>query len=190
MGSSPTYNPRDLIGPFATQAAYEAKFGNAAGTPLFNRADQSAYPTGSIFKPITSLAALSAGLITPSDKFNDTGCFQTGARKDIDKSCNAGGKAYGPVNMVDALRVSSDTYFYNLGKKLFLQGGLSRCRSGRTTSASGAAAGSTCPGRRAARCRARRRSASCRRWSASAASASARPTAASPTSAPAGTRAT
>ncbi len=124
MGSSPTFNPRDLNGPFSTKAAYDAKFGNAAGKPLFNRADQSAYPTGSIFKPITSLAALSAGLITPDEKFDDTGCFQTGARKDIDKSCNAGGKAYGPVNMVDALRVSSDTYYYNLGKKLFLQGGL------------------------------------------------------------------
>jgi penicillin-binding protein 2 len=123
MGSSPTFNPRDLNGPFATNAAYQAKFGKAAGSPLFNRADQSAYPTGSIFKPITSLAALSEGLITPSEKFNDTGCFQTGARK-IDKSCNAGGKVYGPVNMVDALRVSSDTYYYNLGKKLFERGGL------------------------------------------------------------------
>jgi penicillin-binding protein 2 len=123
MGSSPSFNPRDLNGPFATNAAYQAKFGKAAGSPLFNRADQSAYPTGSIFKPITSLAALSAGLITPSEIFNDAGCFQTGARK-IDRSCNAGGKAYGPVNMVDALRVSSDAYYYNLGKKLFLRGGL------------------------------------------------------------------
>jgi penicillin-binding protein 2 len=123
MGSSPSYNPRDLNGPFATNAAYEAKFGKAAGSPLFNRADMSAYPTGSIFKPITSLAALSAGLITPGEKFNDEACFQTGARK-VDVSCNAGRKAYGPVDMVDALRVSSDTYYYNLGKKLFDRGGL------------------------------------------------------------------
>jgi penicillin-binding protein 2 len=123
MGSSPSFNPRDLNGPFATNAAYDAKFGKAAGSPLFNRADQSAYPTGSIFKPITSLAALSAGVITPTEKFNDTGCFQTGARK-IDRSCNAGGEAYGPVNMVDALRVSSDAYYYNLGKKLYQRGGL------------------------------------------------------------------
>jgi penicillin-binding protein 2 len=124
MGSSPSYNPRDLNGPFATQAAYDAKFGAAAGSPLFNRADQSAYPTGSIFKPITSLAALSAGVITPQEKFDDTGCFQTGARKNIDVACNAGHTAYGPVNMVDALRVSSDDYYYNLGKKLFDRGGL------------------------------------------------------------------
>jgi penicillin-binding protein 2 len=124
MGSSPSFNPRDLNGPFATNAAYEAKFGNAAGKPLFNRADQSAYPTGSIFKPITSLAALSAGLITPGDKFNDQGCLQIGARDDIDRACNAGQKEYGPVNMVDALRVSSDVYYYNLGLKLYDRGGL------------------------------------------------------------------
>jgi penicillin-binding protein 2 len=124
MGSSPSYNPRDLNGPFATKAAYDAKFGAAAGSPLFNRADQSAYPTGSIFKPITSLAALSAGVVDPNQKFDDTGCLQTGARKNIDVACNAGHVANGPVNMVDALRVSSDVYYYNLGKKLFDRGGL------------------------------------------------------------------
>jgi penicillin-binding protein 2 len=118
MGSSPSYNPRDLAGPFATDAAYKAKFGEQAGSPLVNRADESAYPTGSIFKVVTSLAGLDAGAITPSEKFNDEGCFQTGARE-VDKACNAGGTKYGPVNMVDALRVSSDTYYYSLGKKMW-----------------------------------------------------------------------
>jgi penicillin-binding protein 2 len=118
MGSSPSYNPKDLAGPFATTAAYEAKFGKQAGSPLLNRADGSAYPTGSIFKPITSLAALSAGAITPGTTFHDEGCFQTGARK-VDKACNAGGKAYGTVNMVEALKFSVDTYYYSLGKALW-----------------------------------------------------------------------
>jgi penicillin-binding protein 2 len=119
IGSSPSYNPRDLNKPFSSRAAYEAKFGQAAGSPLINRADQSAYPTGSIFKPITALAGLDSGVITPQQTFNDTGCFQTGARKNIDVSCNAGKKANGTINMVDALRVSSDTYFYNLGKRMY-----------------------------------------------------------------------
>jgi penicillin-binding protein 2 len=118
MGSSPSYNPKDLAGPFATKAAYDRKFGKEAGSPLFNRADESAYPTGSIFKIITSLAGLDAGAISPSTVFNDEGCFKTGARE-VDKACNAGGTAYGPVNMVDALRVSSDTYFYSLGKAMW-----------------------------------------------------------------------
>jgi penicillin-binding protein 2 len=120
MGSYPSYNPRDAApGRYSTDAAYAAKFLNAdTDHPLINRADESAYPTGSIFKPITSLAALDAGVTTPSRIFNDQGCYQTGARS-IDKACNAGGKSYGPVNLVDALRVSSDTYFYDLGKRMY-----------------------------------------------------------------------
>ena len=73
-----------LDGPFSTKAAYEAKFGNAAGSPLFNRATRRLSDRLD-FKPITALAALGAGVITPGTTiFNDTGCFQTGARADID----------------------------------------------------------------------------------------------------------
>jgi penicillin-binding protein 2 len=120
MGSYPSYNPRDAApGRYSTDAAYAAKFINAeTNHPLINRADESAYPTGSIFKPVTSLAALDSGVTTPSSIFNDQGCFKTGART-VDRACNAGGKAYGPVNLIDALRVSSDTYFYDLGKKMY-----------------------------------------------------------------------
>ena len=120
MGSNPSYNPRDAApGRYSTPEAYAAKFLNAeTDHPLINRADESAYPTGSIFKPITSLAALDSGVTTASRIFNDEGCYKTGARES-DKACNAGGKAYGPVNMVDALRVSSDTYYYDLGKRMY-----------------------------------------------------------------------
>ena len=55
------------------------KFGQAAGAPLFNRAIGGAYPTGSIFKPITALAALEPGLITPSTSSTTTGCIKIGA---------------------------------------------------------------------------------------------------------------
>jgi penicillin-binding protein 2 len=118
MGSTPSYNPKDLAGPFATEAAYKAKFGEQAGSPLVDRADESAYPTGSIFKPVTSLAALDSGVISTDEKFNDEGCFQTGARE-VDKACNAGHQRYGPVNMVEALKFSVDTYYYSVGKKMW-----------------------------------------------------------------------
>ncbi|MDX6727324.1 MAG: penicillin-binding protein 2 [Baekduia sp.] len=123
MGSSPSYDPRDAApGRFSTTAALNAHLGKAAGSPLFNRADASAYPTGSIFKPITSLAALDSGVITPSTVFNDQGCLKTGARA-VDKACNSGhGHANGPITMADALRLSSDVYYYNLGLKMFPMG--------------------------------------------------------------------
>ncbi|WP_027008370.1 penicillin-binding transpeptidase domain-containing protein [Conexibacter woesei] len=120
MGSNPSYNPRDAApGRYSTDRAYAQKFLDA-GTdhPLVNRADESAYPTGSIFKPITSLAGLSSGATTVGRIFDDTGCYRTGAREQ-DKACNAGRQSYGSINLIDALRVSSDTYFYDLGKRLY-----------------------------------------------------------------------
>ncbi len=124
MGSLPTFNPRRLNSPFATKAAYDALFGEAAGSPLYNRATGGLYPTGSVFKPITALAAMEAGVMSPNDTFNDTGCLQIGARAKIDVACNAGKVANGPVNLRTALEVSSDTYFYDLGKKLYNAKGL------------------------------------------------------------------
>jgi len=124
MGSLPSFNPRELNSTFATQAAYEAKFGKAAGSPLYNRATGGLYPTGSTFKPITAVAALESGVITPDETFNDTGCLQIGARAKIDVACNAGSVANGSVNLRTALEVSSDTYFYNLGLKLYHAPGL------------------------------------------------------------------
>jgi penicillin-binding protein 2 len=121
MGSNPSYNPRDAApGRYSTNAAYRAKFLDAATDhPLVNRADQSAYPTGSIFKPISSLAGLSSGVTTVDRVFDDTGCYQTGARRGIDEACNTNKEANGAITLVDALRVSSDTYFYDLGKRMY-----------------------------------------------------------------------
>jgi penicillin-binding protein 2 len=120
MGSSPSYNPLDAMpGRYSTAEAYKAKFLAASSDhPLVNRADESAYPTGSIFKPITSLAGLAAGVITPSTPFNDEGCLKVGARQ-VDVKCNAGKTVYGTINMAQALQVSSDTYYYDLGLKLY-----------------------------------------------------------------------
>lgn len=117
MGSYPTYDPRELTKPFATKAEYDRKFGHAAGDPLFNRAIGGFYPTGSTFKPITAVAALASGQTSPSRVVNDSGCIQIGARS-IDVACNAGKAANGPVNLVRAIQVSSDVYFYQMGLDL------------------------------------------------------------------------
>jgi penicillin-binding protein 2 len=117
MGSYPTYDPRELTKPFETKAEYDRKFGEAAGDPLFNRAIGGFYPTGSTFKPITAVAALAAGQTSPGRVVSDSGCIQIGART-IDVACNAGKVANGPVNLVRALQVSSDVYFYQMGLDL------------------------------------------------------------------------
>ncbi len=112
LGSAPTYDPSLRAKPIATQADYERLFGEVAGAPLFNRAISGGYPTGSIFKPITALAALDSGLINADTQVSDPGVLTVGQQKFY----NAGRQANGPVNLARALQLSSDVYFYKLGR--------------------------------------------------------------------------
>jgi penicillin-binding protein 2 len=114
MGSYPSFNPDVFAKPISTPR-YKQLFGPAANYPQLDRAIQSAYPTGSTFKPITATAALESGKWSPGETYTDTGTFKDtggGVRQ------NAGKAVYGTINLVDALRVSSDTFFYNLGRNL------------------------------------------------------------------------
>jgi penicillin-binding protein 2 len=109
MGSYPTFDPGIYTPPVSFEKIEALT--NAENDPLFNKAMQSEYPTGSTFKAITGTATLEEGLATPSTVISDTGTFEYGGRE----WTNAGGAVYGPVSMVDALRVSSDIYFYREG---------------------------------------------------------------------------
>ena len=111
MGSQPSFDP-GIYTPPVSQEKIEA-LTNAENDPLFNKAISSEYPTGSTFKAITGTATLEEELATPSTVITDGGTFEYGGRT----WTNAGGAAYGPVNMVDALRVSSDIYFYRQGQE-------------------------------------------------------------------------
>jgi penicillin-binding protein 2 len=110
MGSYPTFDPNIFTHPI-TQAEYNAKFGPTAGSPQFNRAIGGAGPDGSTFKPITATAALESGAWSLDQAYDDTGSFTEGALV----RHNAGGAAYGVLTLIDAIKVSSDTFFYNLG---------------------------------------------------------------------------
>src|SRR4029077_12477586 len=70
------------------------------------------YPTGSTFKPITAMGALEAGVITPSTALGAGQCVTVSTQQ----FCNAGKADYGAVSLVDALKVSSDTYFFEAGQ--------------------------------------------------------------------------
>jgi penicillin-binding protein 2 len=113
MGSSPTFDPSIFTHPI-TQSEYHALTSQKTDAPLANRAIQGLYPTGSTFKPITATAALQNHLISPNTIFNDTGSLKLDNNLTLH---NAGHAINGPVDMSDALKVSSDIYFYNLGLK-------------------------------------------------------------------------
>jgi penicillin-binding protein 2 len=112
MGSAPAFDPSIFTRPI-TQRQYRALTSRATDAPLANRAIQGLYPTGSTFKMITATAALEHKLIAPQTIFNDTGTLKL----DTLVLKNAGDVINGPINMSDALKVSSDIYFYTLGLK-------------------------------------------------------------------------
>lgn len=85
--------------------------------PLFNYATQSKSIPGSTFKPMTAIAALESGVITPDFGVDDQAYF--------DKGTGPGGRVWfttdGPngwVNLSKALERSSNPYFMKVGEML------------------------------------------------------------------------
>ena len=112
MGSSPTFDPNIFTKP-VPEAVYKRLNNASSNYPLFNRAIQSSYPTGSTFKGISSIAALQSGAWSLDETYDDTGVYSNGPG---DTRHNAGHAAYGVLNLTQAIMVSSDNFFYNLGR--------------------------------------------------------------------------
>jgi len=79
--------------------------------PFFNRAISAVYPPGSVFKLVTASAVLMENIAGVYDTIVDEGFIQIGPY--IYRNWNTGGE--GAVNIIKALQVSNDTYFYIMG---------------------------------------------------------------------------
>ncbi len=116
MASAPDFDPAEFTNGIPSQTFEEFESAES-NFPLLNRAVQGTYAPGSTFKLITALAALDSGLITPGDTIYDPGYLDIGdppVRK-----YNAGRKAHGTVDLGRALTVSSDVYFYEVGRDMW-----------------------------------------------------------------------
>jgi penicillin-binding protein 2 len=120
MGSSPSYDPSKFAKPL-TPAEYAELSGRGGDEPgrLTDLADEGEYPTGSTFKPITAMAALEAGVITPSMGLGAGKCIYVSS----EHFCNAGEAEFGAADLVEALKESSDTYFFTVGRLANEHGG-------------------------------------------------------------------
>ncbi len=112
LGSYPSFDANVFAKPLS-QERFDELNSEENGAPLFNRAIAAAYPTGSVFKPITAMAALEEGILTPTQTIFDDGEFKLGPQT----FKNARDARYGLLNLSQALKVSSDVFFYTLGDR-------------------------------------------------------------------------
>lgn len=82
--------------------------------PLANKSVQGAYPPGSTFKMVTALAALEAGVISPSDTVYCPGYIEFGNRR---FHCWKHG-GHGTVDLTASLEQSCDVYYYEIAQKV------------------------------------------------------------------------
>ena len=112
LGSYPSFDANVFAKPLS-QERFDKLNSEENGAPLFNRAIAAAYPTGSVFKPITAMASLEEGILTPTQTIFDDGEFKLGPQT----FKNARDARYGLLNLSQALKVSSDVFFYTLGER-------------------------------------------------------------------------
>jgi penicillin-binding protein 2 len=107
--SYPSYDA-NLFSHGISQDAYRALVDDD-NAPLFPRATQGEYPSGSTIKPVYAAAALMEGIITPQTSFLSTGGVWAGNRFFPDWR-KAG---HGPTNVYHAIADSVNTFFYVIG---------------------------------------------------------------------------
>ncbi len=111
MASNPSY-PVDQFTNGIPPNLFSQYTAPGSNFPLLNRATQGLYPPGSTFKLFSAVAALEhPDVVPPGLTLDDRGCFPYAARL----FCNAGKTPHGVVNLPQAIEVSSDLYFYNVG---------------------------------------------------------------------------
>jgi penicillin-binding protein 2 len=81
---------------------------------FFKRAIQGAYPPGSSFKILTTIAALRSGALTPDSRATCTGRLHIGNR---DYECH-GGHAHGDIGLTTAIEKSCNVFFYKYGMEM------------------------------------------------------------------------
>ena len=119
--SSPTYDPTWWNNGISTAHFRELQETGAQN----DNAIQGLYTPGSTFKLATATAALQTGLITPGSTYDDTGSYTIPGCAKGGSGCvtyhDNEGEVGGTINVSQALTVSSDIFFYNIGVEFWNQ---------------------------------------------------------------------
>ncbi|MEO8285951.1 MAG: penicillin-binding protein 2 [Chloroflexota bacterium] len=113
MVSLPSYD-NNLFSSGITQSNFD-KLNTDPTLPMFDRAVGGAYPPGSTYKMITASAALQEGIVTPDTTYYCPGYIQVpNTRQESLRTSFRDWRVqgHGDINIVQALTVSSDVFFY------------------------------------------------------------------------------
>ena len=112
MHSTPSFDPNLFL--YGISYKNWENIINNPKKPLINRSITGLYPPGSTIKPIVALSALEHNVISPNFKVNCSGKIEMyGQTYNCWKK-----KGHGVVNLRDALKVSCDTFFYEMSRRL------------------------------------------------------------------------
>lgn len=112
MASSPAFDPNDFVS--GLSYAKWNSLQNDPGRPMENKATQALYPPASIYKIVSSIAALEEKVVDENTHFFCSGSHAFGDR--VYRCWKRVG--HGSINLVDSLAQSCDVYFYEVGEKL------------------------------------------------------------------------
>ena len=125
LATYPTYSQR-------TYAQDYALLSQDPRHPYVNRAISSAYAPGSTFKPLTAVAALESGVITPTTIINATGSWTYPGDPNSYANCwlyNSSRGRHGRINVSQAITVSCNYFFAQMGYSLGLDRLNAYCRA-------------------------------------------------------------
>ena len=115
--SSPSFDPNIMMDKLKDQGSQKLEaLLNDQRKPFFNRAVSGVYPPGSTFKIVTAVAGLEEGKIDAKTTWNDTGEIKVGDYSYKNWYFTQYGKTEGEINLVRAIKRSTDTFFYKVGE--------------------------------------------------------------------------
>lgn len=116
MASYPDYDPSKFVGGISTQDWNN--YNNNPNHPLVNKAMQVSYAPGSTFKMISAIAALESGVVSPTERINDTGVYKLGNRTWNCWYYTDYHTGHGPQDVTGAIKNSCNYYFYEVGNRM------------------------------------------------------------------------
>ncbi len=126
LASYPTYDLTTFSENYATLSEDPA-------TPMLNRALMGIYTPGSTFKVGVAVAALNEGIISPYTTIHTTGKYTYYEDSGFTPRCwinlmYGGNAAHGTINVTEAIQVSCNCFFYEMGRLLTINTMNDYCR--------------------------------------------------------------